>query len=267
MVLRKTGNPPVPPAARSGSLRRPFIYPHRSVRSIRLTPGRIFLAAVTAIVLTVLVATQHGWLVTEHNQLTRGMVELAGVPVTGVEMAPLFPGLQSAPAVVVSSSRLDGNPFQLLIMFAVGMLVLLQVHRRVPLARGFVLFLMILLLVATAIVVFHPTSQFGSVEFTQIWLRGEVLVWLLLPLFSAAMFVLIHPLFGAAWALVTQLYGFLWSAVRLAFSICLIHYSGILFVPIAWFALGLLADMVYLVVSYSIAVEWASRRAWGRRDK
>jgi hypothetical protein len=253
MVVRKTGNPSAPPAARSGSLRRPFIYPHRSVRSIRLTPGRIFLAAVTAIVLTVLVATQHGWLVTEHNQLTRALVELAGVPVTGVEMAPLFPGLQSAPAVVVSSN--------------VGMLVLLQVHRRVPLARGFVLFLMILLLVATAVVVFHPASQFGSVEFTQIWLRGELLVWLLLPVFSAAMFVLIHPLFGAAWALATQLYGFLWSAVRLAFSICLIHYSGILFVPIAWFALGLLADMVYLVVSYSIAVEWASRQAWGRRGK
>ncbi len=267
MVVRKSDNPSALPAARTGSLRRPFIYPHRSVRSIRLTPGRIFLAAVTAIVLTVLVATQHGWLVTGHNQLTRALVELAGVPVTGVEMAPLFPGLQSAPALVVSASRLDGNPFQLLIMFAVGMLILLQVHRRIPLARGFVLFLMILLLVATGIVVFHPTSQFGSVEFTQIWLRGEVLVWLLLPTFSAALFVLIHPLFGAAWALVTQLYGFLWSAVRLAFSICLIHYSGILFVPIAWFALGLLADMVYLVVSYSIAVEWASRRAWGRRGK
>lgn len=267
MVVRIKGKSPDPTAARSASLRRPFIYPHRSVRSIRLTPGRIFLAAVTAIILTVLIATQQGWLVTEHNQITRRIVELAGVPVTGVESAPLFPGLQPAPAVVVSSSRLDGNPILLLIMFAIGMLVLLQVHRRLPLARGFVLFLMILLLVATAIIVFHPTSQFGSVEFTQIWLRGEVLVWMLLPVFSAAMFVLIHPLFGAAWALVTQLYGFLWSAIRLAFSICLIHYSGILFVPIAWFALGLLADMVYLVVSYSIAVEWASKRAWGRRGK
>lgn len=266
MVVRTSRNP-VPPAGRSGTLRRPFIYPHRSVRSIRLTPGRIFLAAVTAIVLTVLVATQQGWLVNQHGRLTRAMVELAGVPITGVQMAPLFPGLQAAPALVVPASRLDGNPFQLLIMFAVGMLALLQLHRRVPLARGFVLFLMILLLVATAIVVFHPSSQFGSVEFTQIWLRGEVLVWLLLPVFSAGMFVLIHPLFGAAWALLTQLYGFLWSAVRLAFSICLIHYSGILFVPIAWFTLGLLADMVYLVVSYSIAVEWASSRAWGRRGK
>jgi hypothetical protein len=248
-------------------MRRAFIYPHRSIRSIRLTPGRIFLAAVTAIVLTVLVATQQSRLLTEHNRLSRAIVELAGVPVQGVEMAPLFPGLQPAPAVVVSSSRLDGDPFRLLILFAIGMLVLLQIHRRVALARGFVVFLMILLLVATAVVVFHPSSQFGSVEFTQIWLRGELLVWLLLPSFSAAMFVLIHPLFGAGWALVTQLYGFLWSAIRLAFSICLIHYSGILFVPLAWFALGLLADMVYMVVSYSIAVEWASSRAWGKRGK
>src|SRR5277367_5022995 len=153
MVVRITRNPSAPPAARTGSLRRPFIYPHRSVRSIRLTPGRIFLAAVTAIVLTVLVATQQGWLVTEHNQITRALVELAGVPVTGVEMAPLFPGLQPAPASVVTASRLDGDPVRLLILFAVGMLVLLQIHRRVPLARGFIVFLMILLMMATGVIV------------------------------------------------------------------------------------------------------------------
>jgi hypothetical protein len=248
-------------------MRRAFIYPHRSIRSVRVTPGRIFVAAVTAILLTIVVATQQGRLVSAHNRISQAIVELAGVPVVGVETAPLFSGLQPAPAAVVTSSRLDGDPFRLLILFAIGMLVLLQIHRRVALARGFVIFLMILLLVATGVIVFHPSSQFGSVEFTQIWLRGEVLVWLLLPWFSAAMFVLIHPLFGAGWALLTQAYAFLWSAVRLAFSICLIHYSGILFIPMLWFAVGLLADMVYLVVSYSIAVEWAARRAWGKRGK
>lgn len=252
---------------RNERMRRPFIYPHRSIRSVRVTPGRIFLAVVTAIVLTVLVATQQGRLMIEHNRISQAVIELAGVPITGSEMTPIFPVFDPAPAAIVTAARLDGKPFQLLILFAIAMLVLLQVHRRVALARGFIIFLMILLLVATAVVVFHPSSQFGSVEFTQMWLRSELLVWLLLPWFSAAMFVLIHPLFGAGWALATQAYGFLWSAVRLAFSICLIHYSGILFVPMAWFALGLLADMVYLVVSYSIAVEWAARRAWGRRGK
>lgn len=252
---------------RHSEMRRPFIYPHRSIRSVRLTAGRIFLAAVTAIVLTALVGIEQGRLMTVHNRISQTLIELAGVPVTGITSTTLFPVLEPAPAVEVTATRLDGDPWRLLIFFAAGMLALLQIHRRIALARGFLLFLMILLLVATAVVVFHPSSQFGSVEFTQMWLRGEVLVWLLLPWFAAAMFVLIHPLFGAGWALLTQVYGFLWSAVRLAFSICVIHYTGILFIPMLWFALGLLADMVYLVVSYSMAVDWASRRAWGRRAR
>jgi hypothetical protein len=259
--------PPSAPTASDGRMRRPFIYPHRSIRSVRITAGRVFLAAVTAIVLTILVATQQGHLVSEHNRISQAIIQLAGVPVVGAVTVPLFPGLQPAPATVVASSNLDSEPIKLLILISIAILVLLQIHRRVALARGFVVFLMILLLVAAAVIVFRPSSQFGSVEFTQIWLRGEVLVWLLLPWFSAAMFVLIHPLFGAGWALLTQLYGFLWSAIRLAFAICLMHYSGILFIPMVWFALGLLADMVYLVVSYSIAVDWAARRAWGRRGR
>jgi len=267
MVVRIVRDSPKALPGPNGALRRPFIYPHRSIRSVRLTGGRVFLAAVTAIVLTVIVATQQGVLVNVHNRICQTLVELAGVPVDGVSTVDLFAPLQPAPAISVTASRLDGHPIRLLILFAAGMLMLLQVHRRVALARGFIIFLMILLLVATAVIVFHPASQFGSVEFTQMWLRGEVLVWMLLPWFAAGMFVLIQPLFGAGWVLVTQIYGFLWSAVRLAFSICLIHYTGILFVPMAWFALGLLADMVYLVVFYSMAVEWATRRAWGRRTQ
>ena len=267
MVVRIVRDGAASKSGRDARMRRPFIYPHRSIRSIRLTGGRIFLAVVTAVVLTVLVATQQEWLVTQHHRLSEALVELAGITVTGQTSVDLFPGLRPAPATIVSATRLDGDPVRLLVFFVVAMLVLLQIHRRVALARGFVVFLMILLLVATAVIVFHPASQFGSVEFTQMWLRGEVLVWLLLPWFAAAMFVLIHPLFGAGWALLTQFYGILWSAIRLAFAICLIHYTGILFIPMLWFALGLLADMVYLVVSYSMAVDWAARRAWGRRTR
>jgi hypothetical protein len=43
------------------------------------------------------------------------------------------------------------------------------------------------------------------------------------------------------------------------------HYSGILFVPILWFALGILADMIYLMVFYSMAVHWNASRYWRRR--
>jgi hypothetical protein len=63
----KIRNPFASPAPTDGRMRRAFIYPHRSIRSVHLTPGRVFLAAVTAVVLTVLVATQQGWLVTAHT--------------------------------------------------------------------------------------------------------------------------------------------------------------------------------------------------------
>jgi hypothetical protein len=32
-----------------------------------------------------------------------------------------------------------------------------------------------------------------------------------------------------------------------------------------WFLLGLLADVVYLVVFYSLAVQFAAKRSWGKR--
>src|ERR1700693_229750 len=99
MVVRIARTPARSVAGPNGPMRRPFIYPHRSIRSIRVPPGRIFLAAVTAILLTVLVATEQGRLVGEHNRLTRAMVELAGVAVMGIEMTSVFPGLQAGARV------------------------------------------------------------------------------------------------------------------------------------------------------------------------
>jgi hypothetical protein len=147
------------------------------------------------------------------------------------------------------------------------MLVLVGLHRGIPFARSFLVLLMTLLIVAAGVVIFHPSSQFGSAEFAGMWLRSELLVWFVLPWFSASMFVLTQPaaLFGVGWAILAQAYGFVWSAIRLAFCIAVMHYSGILFAPMFWFALGLLADVVYLVVFYSIAVQFAAKRSWGKR--
>jgi hypothetical protein len=36
-------------------------------------------------------------------------------------------------------------------------------------------------------------------------------------------------------------------------------------VPILWLALGILADMIYLMVFYSMAVHWNASRYWRRR--
>jgi hypothetical protein len=80
------------------------------------------------------------------------------------------------------------------------------------------------------------------------------------------MMTVLHPtsILGVGWAVVIQLYGFLWSAFRLAFFIGVMHFSGILFIPLLWFTFGLLADIVYIMVFYSLAVHWIASRAWGR---
>jgi hypothetical protein len=62
-----------------------------------------------------------------------------------------------------------------------------------------------------------------------------------------------------------QAFGFIWSAVRLAFCLGILHYSGLLFMPVLWFTLGLLADVLYIVVFLSLSTRVASLRAWGRR--
>jgi hypothetical protein len=113
-----------------------------------------------------------------------------------------------------------------------------------------------------------PSTQYTPVLFSQIWLRGEVLVWLLLPWVTAMLFVPIQPSWPKvfAWMLGVQVYGFLWSAVRLAFCLGIIALTGALLVPVLWFIFGMLADLVYVAVAYSIVVHQASNQ-WGERKQ
>jgi len=141
------------------------------------------------------------------------------------------------------------------------------IHRRVPLSRNFVVFLLILLCAAGAVIVFNPSFYFDSAMFEQIWLRGEILVWIILPWVSAFLFVLTLPSAptGVAWALLVQVYAVVWSAVRLAFCLGVLHYTGILFLPLLWFCLGLLFDLVYILVFYSLALHLSIKKDGGLR--
>jgi hypothetical protein len=251
---------------RAAAMRRKFIYPHRSVRSWRPAPSRLLLALATATVLITSVALNQDEIFRVHNQICLGLLSLSGIPTSGTEMVEIFPGLSPAPVPAAAVVRLDQRPLLLAAAFGAALLLLLLLHRFFPLARGFVLFLLVLLVLAATVVLFFPAKQFGAAQFAQIWLRGEVLVWMLLPVFSVAMVTVLHPvgILGIGWAVLIQLFGFLWSAVRLAFFLGIMHFSGILFVPLLWFAFGLLADMVYLIVFHSLAVHRIASRAWGR---
>jgi hypothetical protein len=62
-----------------------------------------------------------------------------------------------------------------------------------------------------------------------------------------------------------QAYGFVFSALRMVFILGVLHYTGLLFMPVLWFALGTLADLIFVLFFYSITVYRTSGRLWGTR--
>jgi hypothetical protein len=249
--------------------RRAFIYPHRSVRAMPPSAARFIMALLTVAAVTVAIASFAQPLLRLHNQLCLAMLQVSGIPINGVLPVQLFAGLGGAPVPMIAVPELHAHPIVLWTMVSISGLVLFELYRRIALARTLVVFLMSLLLMAAGVITFHPSSQFGSAEFATMWLRGELLVWLVVPWFAAGMFVLTHPnaWFGILWTILMQAYGFAWSAIRLAFGIAMMHYSGILFAPAFWFAVGFLADLIYVVVFYSVSVQSAARGVWGRRTQ
>jgi hypothetical protein len=256
-----------PPRERAGGLRRPFIYPHRSVRFIAVTRGRLALAGVAAAALTIWILFRQGQLLEAHFWLCTALLTLAGVSATGVTTVSLYEGVLPAPVPVVASYPLEQHPWLLGGLFAAGFAALYLLRRKASLAGGFIVFLMTLLALSAGVVLWRPGDQMGAIEFSQVWLRVEFLVWLLLPWFAAGMFLLIHPLtlVGMGWTAATLGFGFLWSVVRLAFCIGVLHYTGFLFIPLLWFVLGLLADTVYLMVAFSALVHAMAETNWGPR--
>jgi hypothetical protein len=248
-------------------MRRDIIYPHRSVRSIHLSPERILSAILLAMLLTFAMYAGRDRLFIEHNRITSALLDLSGIPASGTVKIDIFPVVGSTEVTATEIFHYRSSPLRVAILFASSVLPLLIVHRRVQLARNFIVFLLILLLLAAGVMVFFQSFELQSAEFSQIWLREEVLVWLVLPWFSASLFVLARPdaWTGLLWALGVQVFGFVWSAIRLAFCLALIHYSGLLFVPLLWFGFGLLADNVYLLVFFSLSTHQAARKAWGKR--
>ncbi len=120
---------------------------------------------------------------------------------------------------------------------------------------------------------FPPPNAFGcSIEstvqgdtsnpedFCAIWYRGETYLWLLLPLlFAMGYFLLTVPFWmKLSWLCLLVSYSFLWSVVRLALALATFHYFGSLWMPLFYFVFGFLADFLYIVAFYSLAMDRAA---------
>jgi hypothetical protein len=249
-------------------MRRDAIYPHRSVRSFPISRLRFFTALGMAILINTVTAYFSSFLLAFHSQLSGFIIKCVGIATAGVRTIEIFPHLDRVLSLIIPFAPPRSNPLHTGVLFALAVMGLIVIHRSVPLSRNFVVFLIILICSAGAVIVFNPSFYFDSAMYEQMWLRGEMLVWFVLPWVSAFLFGLTLPSVagGIAWTLLLQIYAFFWSALRLAFCLGILHYTGILFLPLLWFCMGVLFDLVYVLVFYSLALRVSMNTIIGERE-
>ncbi len=256
----------VPPGA--GEPRRPFIYPHRSVRFVGQRRVRLIVALGASIVLTAMIAAFMPALLGVHARVARAVMSAAAIPHGAwrpVEVYPLL-GTVPAPGTPVPAFREVSDVPRLLLVAIVA--ALMVASQRWPLMRSLAGFLMALLIVSAIVNSIYPDLHLDAGAFTSIWFRIESIVWLVMPWITSVLFIVFQPhiLTGAALVLLAQAYGFLFGVLRYVFFLGVMHYSGLLFFPALWLVLGLLADLLYLLLLYSLAVHRVGGTMWGRRE-
>ena len=247
-------------------MRRPYIYPHRSLRFVPIPATRVIVGVAAAVVLCAVTAFRGTDLLVAHARLCGLLLRLAGIPVEGTQTIGVFGGLGPVDVPVTPVLTYEGHLLEAAVLLISSVLLLVVVYRYISLARNFVLCLLTLVVASALVIFFNPSFQISSPLFTKIWLRGEILIWLLLPWVSTFLFVPVHStaLGAVLWVLGMQAYAYLWSAVRLTFCLGVAYYTGTLFLLLLWFSLGVLADLLYILVFYSVVVHQACGR-WGRR--
>lgn len=265
----RVANPPQPATAGGGrSGRREKIYPHRSVRALPLSKTRVWAGVALAAAMTVLSVIYAVPIMQAHSGVAAWMAGVAGLPVAAWEPVGVFPGLQpaSAPVLAIPAFAEVSTGARLGLILAV--VVLLVVARRFSLFRNVANFLIVMLFLSAVANAVFDSFRLASTTFGQIWLRQEMLVWLLLPWVLLLLFVIPQASLarGLGWVVFLQGYGFLFSAARMVFVLGVLHHTGLIFMPPLWFLLGTLSDLLFVLFFYSLAVHRSSGELWGVRE-
>lgn len=232
-----------------------------------LTRARVGIALGFAFVVFVLLAYFSVPLMAFHSSVADMLLRWAGIPNAGWDPVAIFPGLEPGSGPLVPIPTFAQVSERARFALILGIVALLLVAGRFSLFRNLANFLIVLLVVSAVVNVFFDTFQLQSKVFGQIWLRQELLVWLLMPFVSLLLFLLPQPNLseGLGWMALVQVYGFFFSVLRFVFCVGMLHYTGLLFMPLLWFALGTLSDLLILLFFYSISVYRTSGQLWGIR--
>jgi hypothetical protein len=271
MLLTVRVENPLPTPASAGNGRcegRDRIYPHRSVRFLPPGTPNLYGGIALATLITLCVAIYAVPIMETHSALAALLARAAGLPVTGWAAVAVFPGLEpaTAPVVTIPAFREVGSASRFLLIGVA--VVLLAATRRFSLFRNFGLFLIVLLFGSAIANSVFEDLRLSSITFGQIWLRQELLVWLLLPWALLLLFILPRQglLRGLGWVVALHLYGFGFSALRMVFVLGMLHHTGTLFLAPLWFLLGTLSDLLFVLFFYSLSIHRDSGKLWGARS-
>jgi hypothetical protein len=238
------------------------------VRSLPVSSLRIWAGLALAALITIFYVVYAVPIMEAHSAAAAVFAGLAGLPITGWVPIGVFPGLQPAtgPVLAIPTFRELNSAAQFGIILAI--VALLLVSKRFSLFRNLANFLIVMLFASAVSNAVFDNYRLQSTTFGQIWLRQEILVWLILPWVLILLFVFPQPnlLLGLAWVLFLQLYGFFFSALRMVFVLGVLHYTGLLFMPPLWFLLGTLSDLLFVLFFYSLAIHRSSGELWGVRN-
>ena len=248
--------------------RRDTIYLHRSFRHLAFNPVAILAAVLFATLLSLAIFVEGQALLDLHQSLVTWFVDAAGLTGGGEAVRThVFPGRFTALAPAVTVPASNAVPDALRVPALLAAVALLLLSKRNTITRGFFYFLLILLVAGMVTLTLFPHIHVNAESVTQIWLRSALPIWMLMPWLGSFLFIAVNPgwRLGMFWTLGLVLHLFWTSALRQAFLLAAMHYTGILFFPLVWFVTGLLADVVILLVVYSLTLHQATAGLWGRR--
>ncbi len=241
--------------------RRKVIYPHKSIRHMPFQAGFLLQAILVALGSDLLLLWKIPQILTAHSRFVEFLLGVARVPwQTGREII-LLPGVG---VELLQTRYLDYRVHPLYPWLFLGITagVFLAGFRYWPAPLKPLLFLVP---ASLAITLFYlkavsPSVPYTPEDFCAIWYRGETYLWFLLPwIFALGLFTLNVPfILKLPWLALMVGYSLVWSALRLALALGTFHYFGPIWMPLFYFAFGFLADFLYIVAFYSLAMDRAA---------
>ena len=255
-----------PDTGRSTS--RSFIFPHRSVRFFNVGWGRIILAFVVALGLSLFMFRNAVPIMKLHTALAIDLAGKLNLPIVGYKAVGVFPNMEPAQAPLTAVPKFQEIGIAGRMLWLVCLLGLTILAARFQVLRSFLVLLILLLLISAVVSSVFERYEFDAGVFGQIWYRQMMLVWILLPWFASLLFLVFQPnIFeGLGWVLLSQLYSFVFSLIRMIFVMGVLHYSGLILFPCVWLLVGTLAELIFLLQFYSISIYRAGGKQYQARS-